>query len=104
MAIMLLDVLSGIDELKVATAYEMNGRRVNELPASLVDLDLCRPIYETVPGWSEDLTGIRRWSDLPVQARNYVEFLCTQVGVPAAIVSVGPDRRQTIIVSGGTRA
>ena len=97
-AVMLLDVLSGIDELKVAVAYEMNGRRVTELPASLADFDLCRPVYETLPGWSEDLTGVRPWSDLPATARNYVEFLAGQLGVPASIVSVGPDRRQTIIV------
>ena len=98
-AIMLLDVLSGIDELNVAVGYEMDGKRVDELPASLADFDLCRPIYQTLPGWSEDLTGIRRWSELPVQARNYVDFLARQVGIPASIVSVGPDRRQTILVS-----
>ncbi|MGC8644491.1 MAG: adenylosuccinate synthase [Isosphaeraceae bacterium] len=97
-AIMLLDVLSGIDQLKVAVAYERNGQRVTELPASLADFDLCRPIYEAVPGWSEDLTGIRSWTDLPKAARNYVEFLARQVGIPVSIVSVGPDRRQTILV------
>lgn len=99
LAIMLLDVLSGLDELKVAIAYEVNGRRVDAMPASLADLDLCRPIYETLPGWSEDLTGVRRWEDLPPRAREYVRFVAQQVGVPASIVSVGPDRRQTIAVS-----
>jgi len=103
-AIMLMDVLSGIDELKVAVAYEMNGQRVTELPASLIDFDLCRPIYETLPGWSEDLTGVRRWSDLPRAARDYVNYIAEQVGAPASIVSVGPDRRQTIMVSEPTRA
>ena len=103
-AIMLLDVLSGIDELKVAVAYEMNGKTVTELPASLADFDLCRPIYESLPGWSEDLTGIRRWSDLPPAARDYVNFIAQQVGAPASIVSVGPDRLQTIMVSERTRA
>ena len=97
-AIMLLDVLSGIDELKVSVAYEMNGRRVTELPASLADFDLCRPVYESLPGWSEDVTGVRQWPDLPANARNYAEFLAGQLGVPASIVSVGPDRRQTILV------
>jgi adenylosuccinate synthase len=98
-AIMLLDVLSGIDELKVAVAYERNGRRLNELPASLADLQECLPVYESLPGWSEDLTGVRRWADLPAAARAYVDFLAAQVGVPASIVSVGPDRRQTVPVS-----
>jgi adenylosuccinate synthase len=97
-SIMLLDVLSGLDELKVAVAYEMNGQRIEALPASLADFDLCRPIYETLPGWSEDLTGVRRWEDLPHHARNYVQFLAQQVGVAVSIVSIGPDRRQTIRV------
>ena len=104
-AIMLLDVLSGIDELKVAVAYERNGTTVTELPASLADFDLCRPIYESLPGWSEDLTGIRRWSDLPRAAPKLREFHRRgRWGLPASIVSVGPDRRQTIMVSERTRA
>jgi adenylosuccinate synthase len=98
LSIMLLDVLSGLDELKVAIAYEMNGELVTELPASLADFELCRPVYKSLPGWSEDLTGIRRWPDLPATVRNYVDFLAQQVGVAASIVSVGPDRRQTIPV------
>jgi adenylosuccinate synthase len=71
---------------------------VTELPASLADLELCRPVYETLPGWREDLTGVRRWTDLPEAARKYVQFLANQVGVPASVVSVGPERRQTIMV------
>jgi adenylosuccinate synthase len=100
LAVMLLDVLSGIEELQVSVGYEVNGRRVDELPASLADFDLCRPVYETLPGWSADLTGVRRWDDLPVEAREYVRFLGNRVGVPVSIVSVGPDRRQTIPVAG----
>jgi adenylosuccinate synthase len=98
-SIMLLDVLSGLDELKVAVAYEVDGQRVEELPASLADFQLCRPVYETLPGWSEDLTGVRRWDDLPPAARRYVQFLAAQVGVRASILSVGPDRAQTIPVT-----
>jgi adenylosuccinate synthase len=101
---MLLDVLSGMDELKVAVAYERDGQRTTDMPASLADFDHCRPVFETLPGWSEDLTGVRRWSELPAGARSYVQFLAHQVEVPASIVSVGPDRRQTIMVSEGTRA
>ncbi len=104
LSIMLLDVLSGLDELKVAVAYEKDGQRVVDLPASLADFDLCRPVYVSLPGWTEDLTGVRQWLDLPLNARNYVLFLARQVGVPASIVSVGPDRRQTIRVVAATSA
>jgi adenylosuccinate synthase len=104
LAIMLLDVLSGLDELKVAVAYEKNGHRVADPPASLADFNLCRPIYESLPGWSEDLTGVRRWLDLPQSARNYVQFLAQQVGISTSIVSVGPDRGQTIKVTPGSES
>jgi adenylosuccinate synthase len=98
LAIMLLDVLTGLDELKVAVGYQLNGQRISDLPASPADFNLCRPVYESLPGWSEDLTGVREWSELPQNVSNYVQFLARQVGVPASIVSVGPDRRQTIMV------
>jgi adenylosuccinate synthase len=98
LAVMLLDVLSGIEELNVAVAYQLDDRRITALPAALPDFERCRPIYETFPGWVEEISAIREWSDLPVQARNYVEFFGRQVGVPVRIVSVGPDRRQTILL------
>lgn len=98
LAVMLLDVLSGLPELNVAVAYDLDGQRITELPAALPDFERCRPIYETLPGWNEDLTAVRQWNDLPPQARQYVEFLSRQVGVPVKIVSVGPDRRQTILL------
>lgn len=99
-AVMLLDVLSGIEELKVAVAYEDNGVAVETVPASLADFERCRPVYETLPGWTEDLTTARTWSDLPTRAREYVERLGHHIGVRVSIVSVGPDRRQTIMVPG----
>lgn len=98
-AVMLLDVLSGLETVQVAVAYtDEHGQRLDAFPAHLADLDRCRPVYETLPGWSEDLTTIRSWSDLPQAARNYVQFLASQVGVPVSIVSVGPERKQTIPV------
>jgi adenylosuccinate synthase len=97
-AVMLLDVLSGLDDIKVAVAYERDGRRVDALPSSLIDFAECVPVYETFPGWSDDISGVRDWSALPAQARAYVRFLGDRVGVPVSIVSVGPDRRQTILV------
>jgi adenylosuccinate synthase len=101
LAVMLLDVLSGLDELKVAVSYEADGKAVDAMPASLADFQRCQPVYETLPGWSEDITAARSWDDLPSQAREYVGFLSRQVGVPVSIVSVGPDRRQTIMVPRG---
>jgi adenylosuccinate synthase len=101
---MLLDVLSGLKELKVAVAYEdEDGRRVPELPGQLADLERCRPVYETLPGWDDDLTKARSWSDLPSAARDYVRFIGRQVGVPVSIVSVGPARDQTITDVGDGR-
>ena len=95
---MLLDVLSGLDELKVAVAYEdEHGRPVAELPGHLADLERCRPVYETLPGWTDDLTGgpvvVR-----PARRRRGITSSSSaeQIGVPVSIVSVGPDRRQTI--------
>ncbi len=101
-ALMLLDVLSGLDEVRVAVAYEDDaGRSIPEMPGQLTDLEHCRPVYETLPGWPVDLTKARFWSDLPSQAREYVHFLSKQIGVPIAIVSVGPERRQTIVINEG---
>jgi adenylosuccinate synthase len=103
-AVMLLDVLSGIETLQVAVAYEdEQGRRIEEMPGQLADLERCRPVYATLPGWSADLTRARRWADLPAEARGYVEFLSQQIGVPVSIVSVGPERRQTIVLEEQTQ-
>ena len=94
---MLLDVLSGLETLKVAVAYEdEHGKRVADFPSHLADIENCRPVYETLPGWAEDITGARSWEELPRAARAYVDFLERQVNVPISIVSVGPDRTQTI--------
>jgi adenylosuccinate synthase len=98
LAVMLLDVLSGIEELNVAVAYERDGKPITELPSSLCDYERCRPVYQTMPGWTEDLSKIRQWSDLPAQARSYVELLGRLVGVPLSIVSIGPERLQTILI------
>lgn len=97
-SLMLLDVLSGLRELKVATAYEEDGRRRDWFPADAATLAGCRPVYETLPGWDEDITGCRKWRDLPANARSYVERLAGVMGVPIRHVSVGPDRAQTLLV------
>lgn len=102
-AVMLLDVLSGHKALNVAVAYERDGKRVNDMPGQLADLELCKPVYETLPGWDDDITKARKWADLPANARDYVRYLGKQIGVPVAIVSVGPDRDQTITDVGDGR-
>lgn len=96
-ALMLLDVLSGFEELKICTSYKMGDKIINHFPASLDDLGKCEPIYETLPGWTEDITGVTNFEDLPVNAQNYVKKIEEVVGVPAKIVSIGPKRSQTII-------
>jgi adenylosuccinate synthase len=98
LAVMLLDVLSGLPELRVAVAYECDGNRVNELPSSLSNFERCKPVYETLPGWTEDITKVTSWAGLPGAAREYVQFLGARMDVPISIVSVGPERRQTIMI------
>lgn len=98
-AVMLLDVLSGLDSLSVAVAYEdARGRRIDDFPDHVADLERCRPIYETLPGWSEDISGARAWANLPTEARDYVSFLSRHLDIPVRIVSVGPDRKATLFV------
>ena len=97
LALMLLDVLSGLDEIKIATAYELDGERLDHFPTDAFLLDRCKPTYETLPGWAEDVAGARRLADLPAAARRYVARLGELLGLPVSIVSVGPDREQTII-------
>ena len=93
-----LDVLTGIDELKICVAYRYQGELIKEFPASLKVLAECEPVYETLPGWTEDITGVRSLDDLPANARHYLERLSQLSEIPLSIFSVGPDRTQTNIV------
>jgi adenylosuccinate synthase len=102
--VMLLDVLSGLKELKICTAYEIDGVRTNKFPSHVDDLRKAKPIYETLPSWSEDITGVRDLEDLPANARAYIERVGEIVGVPVEMVSVGPARDQTIPVADGALA
>ena len=90
-----LDILSGLDELRVATAYRVRGSEVR-WPLSLEELERAEPVYEVLPGWREDISGARSMDDLPATAVAYVEAIEEMAGVPIAIVSVGPERTQTI--------
>ena len=96
LAIMLLDVLSELPELKICTGYELEGRRVTDFPSHVDDLRRVVPVYETMPGWRQDITKIRKLADLPQPARNYLARLSELIGRPVEVVSVGPDREQTI--------
>ncbi|MCA9264185.1 MAG: adenylosuccinate synthase [Planctomycetales bacterium] len=95
---MMLDVLSALPELKICVAYDIDGERVERFPCQADDLRKAKPIYETLPGWNTDITGVRSWDDLPGNAQAYVNRISELVGCPVAIVSVGPDRAQTIFV------
>ena len=93
-----IDVLSGLDTVKICVAYDLDGQRIDHYPASLEQLKRCKPIYEELPGWSEDITGVRKLEDLPENARNYVRRVSELVGVRISTFSVGPDRDQTNIL------
>lgn len=96
LAVMLLDVLSELPELKICVAYELNGQRTTQFPAHVDDLREVRPVYETLPGWQREISHVRRMSDLPPQARAYLDRIAALIGRPVEMVSVGPDREQTI--------
>ena len=96
LAITKLDVLSSFDRIRVCVAYELDGQRLEEFPSRTTELAHCRPIYEEIEGWERDIMAVRTWEDLPPEARAYVEFIEERVGVPAPLISVGPEREQTI--------
>ena len=96
LAVMLLDVLSELPEIKICTAYEIDGRRVTDFPSHVDDLRRAVPVYETLPGWQQEITEVRKMADLPPAARDYLARLSELIGRPVEIVSVGPDREQTI--------
>jgi adenylosuccinate synthase len=93
-----LDVLTGWEKIPVCVAYEIDGKRVEELPASQTDFHHANPIYEYLPGWSEDISNAKELKDLPANARVYVKYLEEISGAPMSAIGVGPGREQTIAV------
>lgn len=91
-----LDVLSGLPTIKVCTSYRTDGNKYTDLPMGPADLSPFEPVYEDMPGWEADLTGVRSWSELPRQAQNYLERIAEISGVPVCQVSVGPEREQVV--------
>jgi adenylosuccinate synthase len=91
-----LDILSGLDEIPVATAWRVDGKLTNDFPMTLDEVARAEPVYEVMPGWQEDITGVRRYDALPDNARRYIERIQALVAVPIDVISVGPGRDQTI--------
>ncbi len=98
MAVMKLDVLSGLKEIRIATAYKIGGKICKNYPTSINEFAKAEPVYQSVKGWNEDLTNAKRWKDLPLTARKYIEKLSDLVETPVKIVSVGSKRAQTIFL------
>jgi adenylosuccinate synthase len=98
LAITKLDVLDGLESLKICTGYDYRGQILDVVPASLKVLEECRPVYETLPGWSETIFAIKRFSRLPKNVKSYLRRIEELTGAPIDIVSVGPDRDQTIVL------
>ena len=96
-----LDVLSGVGDLSVCTAYQGNERRFADFPYHQSVLHHVTGEYEVLPGWDEDITGARAMDDLPQNARDYLEFVADFVGVPIALIGVGPGRDQIIWTDAG---
>ncbi|HEY8444744.1 MAG TPA: adenylosuccinate synthase [Bacilli bacterium] len=96
-SLMLLDVLTGFDELKICVNYTLDGKVVKTIPARLSDYSRCIPNYITLPGWKESIKDVKTFTELPLNARKYIETIEEVVGVPVVMFSVGPDKLQTII-------
>jgi len=98
MAITRLDILDSFDEIKMCTAYKLNGKIINEIPASLKVLAKVEPVYETFAGWKTDISKIRRYEDLPANAKKYLDRMAEFTQIKIGIVSVGANREQTIVL------
>ena len=92
-----LDVLDGLEELKVCVAYDIDGERYTYPPAGADLIEKCTPIYETLPGWTENTFGMKTYEELPQNAKDYLDFIAEQLNTPVAIISTGPDREETMI-------
>ncbi|UQZ88975.1 adenylosuccinate synthase [Deltaproteobacteria bacterium Smac51] len=98
LAVTKLDVLSGLGELKIATHYMLDGEKIDFIPAEVKDAERCQPVYETWPGFFSDISKARKLEDLPDTARRYLDRMSELCGAPLGLVSVGPDREQTIML------
>ncbi len=99
-----LDVLDGLSEIRVCTGYQLGDQELDILPLDADEIAACKPIYETLPGWSESTAGLTNWEQLPLKARRYLERVQTLIGAPIDMVSTGPDRVHTILLRHPFRA
>ncbi len=95
-SVMLLDVLTNVKELKICTKYLLDGEEIDYIPADYDVYKKCKPVYETYPGWTEDITHVKSFDELPLNCKNYLNAIENHLGVKVAIFSVGPDRLQTV--------
>ena len=95
-SLMMMDVVSQLPELKICVAYDLDGERITNFPTHADDLRRVKPVYETFPGWEQDITGIQKMDDLPDGARRYLDRVSELVGRPVEVISFGPDRAQTV--------
>ena len=95
-----IDILSGLDEIKVCTGYRVDGRLVDEWPLSAAQLERAEPVYSSFEGWREDISGCRALVALPAAARRYIAAIEERAGAPIDVISVGPERNQTLMVDG----
>jgi len=98
LAVTKLDVLGGLDSLNICTGYEYQGKTLDYFPGDLQILGDCKPIYETLPGWSEDISGVRNFNDLPENTKKYLKRIEEIVETPVQIISIGPARDETIVL------
>ncbi len=96
LALLKLDVLTGLPEVRVCVGYRVRGRELTEFPASARELELCEPVYRSFKGWDERLEEARAFEDLPDPARDYVSWIEDALEVPASLIGVGPERGATI--------
>jgi adenylosuccinate synthase len=92
-----LDVLSGLETVPLCVGYEIDGKRVDEMPMTQADVVAATPVYETMPGWFEDISAARSFADLPAKARDYVERIEELAGAPVSTIGVGPGRDETVL-------
>jgi len=98
LAITKLDVLSGLETVKICNEYQYNGQRYHSIPKSMEKLTAIQPLYKNLAGWTEDLTTIRSYEDLPPKTRQYLKEIEDLAETPLAIISVGPGREQTLLL------
>lgn len=96
-SLMLLDVLTGLETLKICSSYKISGKTLHTIPASIRDYEHCVPVYEELPGWKEDISQVKSFDELPENAKNYIRRIETITGLDVQIFSVGPDKTQTIV-------